>query len=200
MNFSPSVIPSLIINPLRYFFSTYGGPAGFKWDEDPKKSQIDISHVNDFFKVPLEQKPRILVDRGSYVVSKVGLSDNLAEQSPHFLTRGLRKRINMHLIQGTSQVLIETRNLGTCEILTDMAQKFMTWARPTICDSQGFKDFGLPMQVSEARVVDREDTEKFQVGISLPWFKEEQWQETDDGVILKDLLPNFTLTNKTVVG
>jgi len=199
MNILPSVIPSLIVGPLRYFFNKYGIQEGFKWSSDPKESQIDISHVNDFFKVPLQQKPRILVDRGSYTISKVGLSDNLAEGQAHSFTHGLRNRINMHIIQGVGNVLIETRNLGTAELLTDMTQRFLTWSIPAICDSQGFKEFALPMQVSAPQIVEREDTEKFQVSIALPWVREEHWRETDDGVILKDLIPQFTLTNTTVV-
>lgn len=186
MTFSSTMVPALIVGPLRYFFSTYTSPDLFHWNEDEKKRNIDIGHANDFFKVTLGEKPRILVDRGSFQVSKVGVTDNMAEQRRFKETNGLKDKINMMLYQGSAQVLVEARNMGTCEVLADMACHFISWARPEICDSQGFKEFALPMSVSPCQQVERENTEKFQVQVNLPWIKEEHWRVKDDGIAIKN--------------
>ncbi len=188
MLFSPILIPTLIIEPLRYYFSTYGKGAELYWDKDEKKRTIDVSHINDYYKIPLQEKPRVLVDRGSFQISKTGLSDNLAQQKSLKETEGLRDKVNMQIYQGTAIVLVEARNMGTCEILSDMVHHFLTWSRPDICDSQGFKEFAMPMNVSTCSPTDREDTEKFQIQIQVPWIREEHWRVRDDGPILKKLL------------
>lgn len=192
MTFSPTLIPALIIEPLRYFFSTYTQDSKLTWDEDPKKRSIEIAHMNDFFKIPIQEKPRILVDRGMFQVNKVGLTDNLAEQKTFKDTSGLKDRINMLLYSGTAQVIIEARNQGTCEVLADMATHFLSWARPEICDTQGFKEWALPMNVSSCQPTGNEDTEKFQIQIQFPWIKEEHWRVRDDGVAIKAVLMNLT--------
>lgn len=192
MTFSPTLVPSLIIEPLRYFFATYGGSSKLVWDADDHKRTVEIGHMNDFFKIPLEERPRILVDRGGFQISKVGLTDNLAEQERMKETHGLKDRINMLLYQGTATMIVEARNMGTCEILADMASHFLAWARPEICDSQGFKDFAGQMNVTPCQMTERENTEKFQVQIMIPWIKEEHWRVRNDGIIIKNILNNLT--------
>jgi hypothetical protein len=190
MQFSPVLIPALIIGPLRYFFARYPGNSKFIWDADEKKRTVDIGHFNDFFKVPLEERPRILVSRGPFQASKVGITDNMAEEKAFKDTMGLKDRINMMLYSGTASVIVEARNMGTCELLADMACHFLAWARPEICDTQGFKDFILPMNVGECQQVEKENTEKFQVQIGLPWIKEEQWRVQNDGIAIKNSIAN----------
>lgn len=192
MTFSPILIPALIIEPLKYFFSTYGVSSKLVWNEDEKKRSVDIDHMNNFFKVALEERPRILVDRGPFQINKVGITDNLAEQQRFKETSGLKDRINMLLYQGTATILIEARNMGTCEILADMTSHFLNWARPEICNSQGFKDFGGNVSVSSCQLTEKENTEKFQVQIQIPWIKEEHWRVRDDGVAIKNILNNLT--------
>lgn len=188
MIFSPTLLPYLIIEPLRYFFSTYGAPNKLVWSEDDKVRTVDIGHMNDFFKVPLEERPRVLVDRGGFRLSKVGLTDNLAEQKPFSETMGLKDRTSMLLYQGMAIVLVEARNMGTCEMLADMTSHFLAWARTTICDSQGFKEFGADFSVSNCQLTEKENTEKFQVQIQMPWIKEEHWRTRDDGIAIKNAI------------
>lgn len=186
MQFNPLTTSSLIIGPLRYFFATYGPQNKLFWDEDPKKRTIDIGYFNDLHKIPLEQRPRILVDRGSYSISKTGISDNLAQGKSFKDTQGTRDMINMLLYTGTAQVLIEARQQGVCELIADMASHFIAWTRPMLCDSQGFKEFGLPMQISECRLLPgSENDQKFQVSLAIPYIKEEQWQVRQDAVSMK---------------
>lgn len=192
MTLSPINIPTLIMEPLRYFFSSYTTSSNFVWDPDEKKRTVDIAHFNDFFRVALEERPRILVDRGSFSVSKVGLTDNLAEAKTLQETRGLKDRINMLLYSGTASILVEARQMGTCELLADIVGHALQWSRPEICNTLGFKSFADSVNVSPCQIVDKENVEKFQVALQFPWQREEHWRVRDDGIILKNILLNMT--------
>jgi hypothetical protein len=191
MNFSPIMISTLVIEPLRYFFSTYGGNSKLVWDVDEKKRTMDIGHMYDFYKVPLEERPRIVVDRGGFRTNKVGLTDNLAEQKSLIETSGLKDRINMQMYSGTANLIVEARQMGTCELLADMTLHFLAWARPTICSTQGFKEFGGEVSISPCALTEKENTEKFQIQMQFPWIREEHWRNKDDGIKLKNILLNL---------
>lgn len=193
MEFSNGIIAPLIIEPLRYHFGTYTRQTGIFWDADEKKRTIDIGEAFDFNKVPLQTKPRVVVTRGGYGVGKVGITDNLAEAKPFTETGGLRDYTNMLLYQGTAVVTIEARNKGTCELVADMVSHFIAWTRPVLCDSQGWKEFGLPMGVSDCASSTDEDPDvpKFQVQIQIPWIKEEHWKYKNDGVTLKKVVQSI---------
>jgi hypothetical protein len=128
--------------------------------------------------------PRILVGRGTYNIGKVGLTDNLAESKGIFESFGGSNRINMVQISGTIQIVIEARNEGTCELVTDMVSHFIVWSRPLLCDTQKFNEFGLNMQVSDCQP-DKEDTEKFKTVITIPYLTEEHWTVKQDALKLK---------------
>lgn len=187
MQFSPLTTPALILAPLRYFFSTYGAPNNLTWSEDPHESKIEIDYYNNLHKVPIQEKPRILVDRGGYAITKTGITDNLASGKAFSETQGLEDRINFIFYQGTAQIFIEARQQGVCELITDMATHFIVWSRPMLCDTQGFKEFGMPMQVGGCQLTEgsAEDGLKFQVEIGVPYIKEEHWRVRNDGVLLK---------------
>lgn len=193
MQFSSGLIAPLIIEPLRYYFSNYTSTTGQVWDEDEKKRTIDIGESYDFKKVPMQQKPRIIVTRGPYLISKVGLTDNLAEARSIRETAGNKDHISMLFYSGTATISIETRNKGTCELLADMASHFIVWTRPILCDSQGWKEFGLNMAVSDIDVVMDETpgVEKFRCNISVPWMREEHWKIQNDGIALKAIISNI---------
>jgi hypothetical protein len=193
MQFYNGLIAPLIIEPLRYHFSTYTQSTNLVWDEDEKKRTLDIGESFDFKKVPLQLKPRIIVTRGAYSINKVGLTDNLAEAKPMGQTGGLKDYINMLMYSGTATVTVEARNKGTCELLLDMTSHFIAWTRPVLCDSQGWKEFGLNMAISDVISVFDEDPgiEKFQANISVPWMKEEHWRYQNDGITLKAIISSI---------
>lgn len=195
MKFSPALISASILAPLRYFFKTYGGKFNLTWSEDEKLRQIEIADAHDFNKIAIGERPRILVSRGSYQINGVGIADNLAEAPDFVQTKGNIKRINMALYEGTAQMIIEARNKGTCEVITDMATHFLAWSRPDICDTQGFKTFALPMSVSDCAPTQPEGDVKFQVTVGIPYMKEEQWQINRDGIALKGILASLDVGN-----
>ena len=188
MQFSPLLVTSSILEPLRYYFSTYGQSGGLVWDPDEKKRTLEISDIYDFNKIAFQERPRLLVNRGSYSINKVGLSDNLAEGITLAEGRGLRKDTNMLLYTGTASLIIEARNKGTCELLTDMATHFIAWSRGPICDSQGFKNFGDTLSVSACEATQDQDDSTFQVTVQIPYIKEEHWVMRDDGILLKSYM------------
>lgn len=198
MQFSPLTVTSLIVGPLRYFFSTYGSTNKLVWNDDPKQRTVEIDSLNNLHQITFDERPRILVDRGAYQMEKTGLSDNLAQGQPFSVTSGLEDRINFILYTGMAQITIEARQQGVCELLTDMVTHFIAWSRPLICDTQGFKEFGMPMQVSPCELSpNQEEDEKFQVVVQLPYIKEEQWHVKNDGIILKAI--NTSVTAGVVV-
>lgn len=190
MRFSPLLISNLIIQPLRYFFHNYPVNDDLIWDVDPKKTKMDIGAINDYHKLPLQEKPRILVDRGAYTISNTGLSDDLAVGKSVFETKGVENRINMVFIQGTATLLLEARQEGTVELLADAVSHFLIWTKPYICESQGFKKFFIPAQVSSPRP-SKEDKEIFQVVVSGPWLMEEQWNVRTDALKLNQFFIDF---------
>lgn len=183
--FSPLLISALIQEPLKFFFSTYTEGSAMVWNEDEKLRTVEIGDFHDFHKITFQERPRILVNRGSYLVQKSGLSDNLAEARPLSEARGLTDRINFVLYSGTASVIVEARNKGTCELLADMVSHFILWSRPYICDTQGFKEFGLNMQVGPCEPTQDQDDATFQIQITLPYMKEEAWRVFNDGVAIK---------------
>jgi hypothetical protein len=194
MHFSNGIIAPLIIEPLRYYFSTAAKTSNLIWDADEKKRTVEIVESFDENRIPIQQKPRIIVTRGGYEISKTGLSDNLAESGTIGDTKGLKDVRNLLFYDGQAQITIEARNKGTCELLADMVSHFIAWTRPALCDSQGFNEFGLPMRVGDCTMLVDEDPQisKYQVQISFPWRKEELWHVRNDGVIMKKILNSVT--------
>lgn len=190
MQFSIGLVAPTIIQTLRYFFSSYGKNANFIWNADENKRTLDIYEGYDINRTPLQEKPRIVIMRGGFNIGKTGISDNLAIGKPVKDTKGNKDSTNMVFYQGVASITIEARNKGTCELLTDMAVHFLLWSRPIICDAHGWKEFGMPMSVSECiGLVDEDPKEtKYQTQIQIPWIKEEQWRVQTDGPELKKVL------------
>lgn len=188
--FSPTYLSTLIVDPLRYMFRNYS--ENYKWDVDKEKTGIEIDTINNFHKVAIGFKPRIVVGRGQYSINPTGLSDSLSSGSPFRETLGLRDEKYMAMIQGTSQIMIEARQEGVCEDILDEVSHFVFWSSISICESQGFKSFGRPLVISPC-TPSREDTEIFQTTINIPWTKEERWSLKTDGVDLKRFI--LTLNN-----
>ena len=188
MNYSPIFISACIVQPLRFLFKNYA-PEHLRWDEDPMKSQIEIDTINNFHKVAIQTKPRILISRGGYSKSSTGLTDNLAASPGPYVSHGLHEEVKMILVNGMAQVLIQSKQEGTCEVLCEMVEHFIQWTSPMLCDTYGFKSFAFPLQVSPC-TPNREDTEIFEISLAAPWVREEHWNISNDAIKLKE----FTLT------
>jgi len=195
MNFSTGSVAPAIILPLRYYFSRYSSGANLVWNEDEQKRTMDIYEAFDANRTPLQEKPRIVVSRGAFNAGKTGLSDNLAEGKQFSLTRGNKALTNMTIYQGSATVTVEAKNKGTCELLADMALHFLIWSRPIICDAMGWKDFAMPIRVTDCLGNMSEDPNNtiFQVQMDVPWMKEEHWSVKTDGGELKKILENVHL-------
>jgi hypothetical protein len=189
MYFSPAYISSLIVEPLRFYFANYG-PPDLVWDPDPKIATIEIDTINNFNKIAIQFKPRILVSRGGYVISPTGLTDNMAEATSS-RALGLKSEKRFLLVAGQAQILIEAVNEGTCEKVLELTENFLSRSAPTIANVQGFKQFALPLSISPC-TPGKEDVELFQCSIGLPWRKETHYLIEEDGIQLKDFLLKIT--------
>jgi hypothetical protein len=197
--FSIGAVAQAIIVPLRYYFSTYAGGANFVWNEDEKLRTMDIFESQDLNRVPLGEKPRVVVTRGGFSVTGSGLSNNLADGVSWGAQGGKQFNKNMVMYQGQAEILVEARTKGACELLADMVAHFVGWTQPLLCDTQGWKQFGLPLSVSDCNIIGNEDPNvvKFQVAIQVPWLKEERWLSRTDGPELKKLLIQITNSSGT---
>lgn len=194
MNFSPEYLSTLIVRPLRYLFENYG-PEDLRWTDDPKTTGIEIDTINNFNKLPIQKKPRILVTRGQYAISPVGLTDNLAAGKGIYANKGLRENTNMFFINGVAQVMIQANNEGTCEKIVNLTQHFIAWTGPMLADTYGFKNTFLPMNISPC-IPDKEDKEIFSCTINLPYSKEEHWQvKSGDQIKIKSFLLELVKEN-----
>jgi hypothetical protein len=159
------------------------------WDKDPKISSIEINSSSDFHKVALQEKPRIIVDRGSYMVQKSGLSNSMMNQKTFGETGGLIDRTSMYFAQGAATLTIDSRQKGTCEMITELASRFLSWSSPLLCSSLGFKELGLPLSVSPCQITNPEgEGEMFTVMVTLPYMKEDVWRVFQDGIKFKSFL------------
>jgi hypothetical protein len=195
-SFSPLLLYYLIRQPLVYFFSSYS-PESIKFDEDETKTDLLITSKDNYYEIKEQIKPRILIDRGSYLIESMGLDNSLYQKGGPFSAPGANKTTHIQQISGTSSILIESRNSGTCELLTDIVTHFLTWSGPLLCVSQGFKKFGTPLQVSSCSPV-KEDIGLFQVTISIPWITEELWVYSEAGVKLKAFFATLQTGDTTV--
>lgn len=187
---SPIDVGRLILVPLRAFFEK-NAPDVFRWSPDAKVTKIDISMTNDVNKEGLDDIPQILVSRGAFSVNKNGLSDNMAERETFGEAKGLHRSIHHLIYAGTATITIRSRSEGTAEILTDMVLHVLQWSRPHICDLLGFKDFALPMQISDV-ALSQQHTEVFEVTLSVPYMKEESWKVSNDALLIRDVLIGLT--------
>lgn len=192
MNFSIGAIAQAIIQPLRYHFAKYGQSANLMWSENDTERTIDIFEAFDGNRLPMQNRPRIVISRGSFSAGKVGLTDNMAEAKPFSQTRGNKDITNFTIYQGAATVTVEARNKGTCELIADMAAHFLLWSRPIICDAMEWKDFASPLSISDCVAEMNEDPNLniFQVQMQVPWTKEEVWKVNTDGAELKKILLN----------
>lgn len=188
---TPIRIGHLILEPIRYFFKNYPPAAHLSWDPDPKKSKIDISLVNDASKELVDHDMQILVDRGTLQVNKTGLSDNMAIQENAELTQGLNRRKNFLIYNGQAEIIIKARTEGNAEILADIVMHVLQWSRPHICDTLGFKDFALPMTISNTNLT-KVDVEAYQISISVPYILEELWESSNDALKLRQFFLNLS--------
>lgn len=181
--FSPLVLYSLIRDPLVYYFSNYE-PGNIHYDTDETKSDLLITSVDNYTEDKIQTKPRLLIDRGSFQISSFGIGAGMAEANGPYNNFGSTDTVYRYSIDGQAQITVEARNLGTVELLTDIVSKFIAWSSPILCLTQGFKKFGMPLNVSPPGR-GAEDTEIFQVLITLPWSTEALFHTYFDAVKLK---------------
>lgn len=190
--FSPLNIHYAVLEPLRYLFS-FVPPENLRYHPDPKQTKIIIRSVNDKHdEDAIQSLPRILLNRGSYQVGKTGLSDNLAEGKSSSETGGLKKSKHSVFVRGMCAITIEASEEGVAELIADMVQHFIVWSKPHICNTFGFKEFGMPLSVSEPQM-DTEDTEKFKIIISIPYLKEDSWKVDEDAVKIQGFLTQLVV-------
>jgi hypothetical protein len=198
--FSPLALESLLVDSLRYYFgSGQTTPMKLVWDADPKISSIEINAAADFHKVALQEKPRIIVDRGAYMVQKSGLNNSMMQQKTFAETGGLIDRKSIYFAQGSATLTIDARQKGVCEAITELAGRFISWSSPLLCSALGFKELGMPMSVSPCQITNPEgEGEMFTVTISLPYIREDVWRVWNDGIKFKSFLLEVLASNGVI--
>lgn len=191
--FNPAMVSSCIRDTLRFLFST-AAPDRLKYSSDPKESAVSIDLSFDVHQEEGEQmRPKIIINRGPYQAGSIGLTDSstsggLVTGTGLGMGSGLTTRTEyMNLIQGTCSIRVIAWHLGVCEELAFLVATFLTWSRPHICNTLGFKNIASPMSCSPV-MLDKDDKDKFIVEVTIPYSTEMQWSDTEIGVKLKGFL------------
>ena len=187
---SPAYLSALIVEPLRWFFERHV-PKDIAWNSDPAISSIEIDTINNFNKILIQAKPRILISRGGYSISGTSISDSLFSGKSFTETKGLKYSEHLNMLNGVSQILIEARSEGVVERILDITSHFVSWTGPLICTTHNFKQFGANLNISPC-TPGKDDTEIFQASINVPWSREEIYKSSTEGIQLKQFLLRLT--------
>ena len=181
--YSPLYLMTFIRDLLRGMFVEYGGDR-YAWDEDPRKSKIMIGTMNDnHTDERVQQFPRILIQRGPLFVQSQFISNNLRDVSGGLGVPSGDSEFFRQDVNGSINILIETRNEGTCEELGDCLRRYICWCKPFIETTFGFQAFGKQVQISQCDM-EQEDTEKFKISINIPYIVEDSWRKDSELVRL----------------
>jgi hypothetical protein len=196
--FNPAMVSSCIRDTLRFLFST-AAPDRLKYSSDPKESALAIDLSFDVHTDSENQKrPKIIINRGPYQAGSVGMDDSSTGSG---MVTGIsgsgmsRKSSYMNLVNGTCSIRIVAWNLGVCEEIAYLVATFLTWSKPHICNTLGFKNIASPVSSSPV-LLDKDDRDKFIVEISVPYSTEMRWSDTEIGVKLKGFLIELVNVNE----
>lgn len=184
-HFSPLKLEYAILTPLRKFFSDYAGE-DFKYSNDIRQTKIVIKATHDLNSEEVNHAPRIIVDRGGYTITKNFITEGMSSQDPLGITKGLTKQKRHAVIAGEAAIIVEAREQGTCELLTEMTSLFLAWTGDHICRTYGFKKYADPLSISPC-MNSKNDDDIFQCQIRIPYQAEMLWKFENDAVILKDI-------------
>lgn len=188
--FNPPMVATVIRDTLRFLFET-GAPDRLKYNREPKDSQVVIALTLDDTTDAAEQsKPRILVDRGAFAASGIGITDSFT--SGLFDSQGVKSTRDeyMNMINGACNIKVVAYNKGTCEELAYLVATFLVWSRPMITNTLGFKNLASPLSVSPL-MLDRDDKNKFIIELNVPYMTEMRWMSEELGPKLKGFLLEF---------
>jgi hypothetical protein len=191
--FSPFMLRATFLDTLVYFFSRTPMQE-LRYSVDPEQTKIVIDTTDNKNSGELVQnKPRILVNTGGYMISRMGLTDSLAERNPDAPYVGAIDNRNIVMVRGAGTILVEAAEEGVALMLSDMVSCLFTWNVQAICNTFGFKDFGFPLQVSQPMPA-KEDVEKYQVSIHIPWVFESAWSQKEDALRMKEYFAAISIT------
>jgi len=188
--FNPPMVASVIRDSLRFLFET-GAPDRLKYNREPKQSEVVISLTLDDTAEEAEQsKPRILIDRGPYTASGIGITDSMTTGlSSGQASKSIHDEF-MNLVSGNCSIKIIAYNKGVCEELAYLTMTFLVWSRPMITNTLGFKNLASPVSASPL-MQDKDDKDKFVIELNVPYMTEMRWMSEELGTKLKGFLLEF---------
>jgi hypothetical protein len=138
---------------------------------DMADMNVHVQMINDRNEEKIQVMPRVMLQRGPYRSGTQFIGSGL--QSNATADTIMRQDVN-----GMFMFLVEAREEGECEIISDYLRKFLSWSRPLIESKFGMQRFGSDIDISVCEMVG-EDTEKFKITISVPYIVEDRWKVTD---------------------
>lgn len=186
-HFNPLKVSRSILIPIRALFTHYA-PDHLKYNKDPSETKILIDTANNFHGVKIETQPRILINRGAYMVASRSIDEDLAVSKSAFETKGLLDKKSLSFIQGQATITIEARDEGVCELITNMVSSYLHMASHLIAREYGFTSFARPMNVGScAPFQDAEQDTSFRVVITLPYETQDMWRIRQDAIKIKEI-------------
>lgn len=186
--FNPPMVASCIRDTLRFLFELTE-IEGLKYNhEDQKQCQIAVDLAFEANQEgPLERVPKVIISRGNYSNSPVGLNSSVVDSMYNPNTSQRESSSYLNIVQGQIDITVKAWNLGTCERLAYYVNVFLTWSRPQICNTLGFKNLGAPISVS-APMPDKDEKECFLIQLAIPYTTEMSWYEKDVGIKIREFL------------
>lgn len=186
-HFNPLKASRAVLIPIRALF-TYYAPDHLKYNNDVSETKILIDTANNFHGTRVETQPRILVNRGPYMIASRSIDEDLALSKNMFDTKGLVDRQNLSFIQGQATITIEARDEGVCELIANMISSYLHMASHLIAREYGFTSFARPMNVGScAPFQDAEQDTSFRVVITLPYETQDMWRIKQDSIKIKEI-------------
>lgn len=185
--FNPPMVATCVRDTLRFLFELID-VEGLKYsNEDPKQSQIAIDlgfEANQ--EGPIGRVPKVVISRGGYQNSPVGLTGSYVDASYQQHDQRYQSRF-VNVVNGQIDITVKAWNLGTCERLAYYVNVFLTWSRPQLCNTLGFKQLGAPISVS-APMPDKDEKECFIIQLAVPYVTEMIWYEREVGIKIRQFL------------
>lgn len=179
-NFSPYMMPQIILRVLRFFFGQ--NVAGYKWDKDHHNTDVLIYQSLEIIdREPIQGIPRVIVSRDAYTISPMGMNQSMTSADPMEVSKGLRRSKHAYLIQGGFTIQVEAQTEVAAEVISDMVSSFLTWSERSICAEFGLNSFGIPLSVGEP-ALDKEGQEKFKVTIRSQYSAETHFGINQDAI------------------
>ena len=152
---------------------------GYQWDEDPTKTRILIDPVYKWNVKNVQQRPGLLVKRGSIRPQKLGIAHGFGAHP----NRGARKSV---LYAGSHTIFCIGKNGAEVDLIGQEVFRNLVEFSPVILEDLDFHRF-MPNELGAVAELE-ESAEHFVAPVTIEWIYEQPWRLQTEAPWLKGLL------------